>query len=166
METTSQIKTAQQLVELNQSKIQALQEIEKIESKMEDLLNGMTGNAPPKSAPKVPAKKAPKKAAKQTPKVTKPAKEKPSKVGRPKAVAKLKKQGAKKKAQPGQKARGSLKTEILQALAKAGEKGMSVQELAKKVKRPEGNLHVWFSTTGKKIEGITKIEKGQYSYSA
>jgi uncharacterized protein YjcR len=60
--------------------------------------------------------------------------------------------------------RGMLKQEILSNLAQAGEKGMSVRELSTKLGMRSQNIHVWFSSTGKKVPGLQKIGEGRYRY--
>lgn len=58
--------------------------------------------------------------------------------------------------------RGALKTKILAALKAGGDKGLSVQELSKKLGVKNQNIHVWFSSTGKKTPGLQKIGPGRY----
>ncbi|PWU07514.1 MAG: hypothetical protein C5B47_06070 [Verrucomicrobia bacterium] len=60
--------------------------------------------------------------------------------------------------------RGMLKQEILASLTQAGEKGMSVRELSAKLGMRSQNIHVWFSSTGKKVAGLQKIGEGRYRY--
>ncbi len=60
--------------------------------------------------------------------------------------------------------RGMLKQEILLNLTQAGEKGMSVRELSTKLGMRSQNIHVWFSSTGKKVPGLQKIGEGRYRY--
>lgn len=60
--------------------------------------------------------------------------------------------------------RGMLKQEILSNLTQAGEKGMSVRELSTKLGMRSQNIHVWFSSTGKKVPGLQKIGEGRYRY--
>lgn len=60
--------------------------------------------------------------------------------------------------------RGMLKQEILTNLIQAGEEGMSVRELSAKLNTRSQNIHVWFSSTGKKVPGLKKIGEGRYSY--
>lgn len=68
----------------------------------------------------------------------------------------------KRKSLRGTKKRSPLGKEILKALQNAGSKGMSIRELTKIVHSKPANVHVWFSTTGKKISGIKKIRPGVY----
>jgi len=58
--------------------------------------------------------------------------------------------------------RGRVKEAILAELQAAGDTGVSVQEIASKTGIKGANLHVWFSSTGKKL-GIRKIGPGKYA---
>jgi hypothetical protein len=58
--------------------------------------------------------------------------------------------------------RGALKTKIFSALRAAGEAGLKVPVLSKKIGVKSQNVHVWFSSTGKKIPEIKRIGKGQF----
>lgn len=60
--------------------------------------------------------------------------------------------------------RGMLKQEILANLIQAGDEGMSVRELAIKLGIRSQNIHVWFSSTGKKVPDLFKIGEGRYCY--
>jgi hypothetical protein len=62
------------------------------------------------------------------------------------------------------KKRGSLKDLILIALKKAGHQGLAVKELAAALGAKSNRLHVWFSTTGKNVEGLTKVGPGRWTY--
>jgi hypothetical protein len=96
-------------------------------------------------APKVKAKKAPKKAKKvKAPKVAKA----------PKAKA--------PKAAKGR--RGALKSQILKLLANAGAEGASVKDISAQLGVKNQNVHVWFSTTGKKLPEVTKVGEARYAY--
>jgi len=59
-----------------------------------------------------------------------------------------------------------LKEPLLKALSAAGASGITVKELAAKLKVKPGNIFSWFYTTGKKIKGITKVGEARYAYSA
>lgn len=59
-----------------------------------------------------------------------------------------------------------LKEPLLKALYAAGASGITVKELAAKLKVKPGNIFSWFYTTGKKIKGISKIGEAKYAYSA
>jgi hypothetical protein len=57
-----------------------------------------------------------------------------------------------------------LKTPLLKLLTAAGAAGITVKELATKLKVKPGNIFSWFYTTGKKIQGIKKIGEAKYAY--
>jgi hypothetical protein len=59
-----------------------------------------------------------------------------------------------------------LKEPLLKALTSAGSSGITVKELAAKLKVKPGNIFSWFYTTGKKIKGINKIGEAKYAYSS
>lgn len=58
--------------------------------------------------------------------------------------------------------RGALKSRILSALSEAGAKGITVKDLSKDLGVKSQNIHVWFSSTGKKMKEIHKIGPGVY----
>jgi hypothetical protein len=58
-----------------------------------------------------------------------------------------------------------LKEPLLKALAAAGSSGITVKELAAKLKVKPGNIFSWFYTTGKKISGIKKVGEAKYAMS-
>ena len=58
--------------------------------------------------------------------------------------------------------RGALKARILAALKAAGEKGVAVKELSTKLGVKNQNVHVWFSSTGKKLGTIQRVGAGRY----
>ncbi len=58
-----------------------------------------------------------------------------------------------------------LKEPLLKALKAAGSSGITVKELATKLKVKPGNIFSWFYTTGKKIKGITKVGEAKYALS-
>jgi len=59
-----------------------------------------------------------------------------------------------------------LKEPLLKALSAAGTSGVTVKELAAKLKVKPGNIFSWFYTTGKKIKGISKVGEAKYAYSS
>lgn len=59
-----------------------------------------------------------------------------------------------------------LKEPLLKALSAAGSAGVTVKELAAKLKVKPGNIFSWFYTTGKKISGIKKVGEAKYAYSS
>jgi hypothetical protein len=58
-----------------------------------------------------------------------------------------------------------LKDPLLKALKAAGSAGITVKELATKLKVKPGNIFSWFYTTGKKIKGISKVGEAKYALS-
>ncbi len=69
--------------------------------------------------------------------------------------------GPSAKPKPGR--RGQLKQQIVALLSKVGPEGMGVKEISKTLGVKNQNVHVWFSTTGRKVEGITKLEGARYA---
>ncbi len=59
-----------------------------------------------------------------------------------------------------------LKEPLLQALKAAGATGITVKDLAAKLKVKPGNIFSWFYTTGKKIKGINKVGEAKYALTA
>jgi hypothetical protein len=59
-----------------------------------------------------------------------------------------------------------LKEPLLKALTAAGASGLTVKDLAAKLKVKPGNIFSWFYTTGKKIKGISKVGEAKYAYSS
>jgi len=64
---------------------------------------------------------------------------------------------------PGQRP-GALKDSILAALQKAGDEGLAVKDLAAALGVKSQNIHVWFSSTGRKVKGVTKVGAGRWKY--
>jgi hypothetical protein len=58
--------------------------------------------------------------------------------------------------------RGALKAKIIAALRAAGDKGIAVKDLSKKIGVKNQNVHVWFSSTGKKLGVIQRVGTGAY----
>ncbi len=58
-----------------------------------------------------------------------------------------------------------LKEPLLKALKAAGASGITVKDLATKLKVKPGNIFSWFYTTGKKIKGINKVGEAKYALS-
>ena len=67
---------------------------------------------------------------------------------------------------PGRKARRGkrLKAPLLKMLKNAGSEGITVKEIAAKLKVKPNNVFSWFYTTGKKVSGIKKVGEAKYSY--
>jgi hypothetical protein len=71
-----------------------------------------------------------------------------------------------KVAKGGKRKRGKrLKAPMLKALSAAGSSGITVKELAAKLKVKPGNIFSWFYTTGRKISGIKKVGEAKYAMS-
>ncbi len=58
--------------------------------------------------------------------------------------------------------RGALKEQILAVLGAAGDAGARVKDIADKLRINPQNIHVWFSSTGKKIATIKRVDAGHY----
>ena len=58
-----------------------------------------------------------------------------------------------------------MKEPLLKALKAAGSSGITVKDLAAKLKVKPGNIFSWFYTTGKKIKGISKVGEAKYALS-
>jgi hypothetical protein len=73
--------------------------------------------------------------------------------------------GAKPGRKPGRgRKRGKrLKAPLLHALKAAGSAGITVKDLAAKLKVKPGNIFSWFYTTGKKIKEIKKVGEAKYA---
>ncbi len=80
----------------------------------------------------------------------------PRKAGKPEKVAVT----AKKAGKPTRMKRGQMKENIIALLKESGKEGLSVKEIATKLKVNPANVHVWFGSTGKKVTEIKK-EKGR-----
>ena len=61
-------------------------------------------------------------------------------------------------------AKGTLKAAIIELLKGAGSAGLTVKEISAKFKMHPGNLHVWFSSTGRKVKEIKKIAPATYAW--
>ncbi|MFZ0435254.1 MAG: hypothetical protein WAL87_04705 [Chthoniobacterales bacterium] len=125
------------LIKLTQRKEGLLNEIEKIESQLASLITGKPARITGKRRGR-------------------PAKAK--KAGRPAKAAKATKGRSSAKRAP----RGQIKKKILSALKAAGDAGMKVTDLSKKIGVKNANVHVWFSSTGKKLPEIKRVGKGHF----
>lgn len=125
------------LIKLTQRKEGLLREIEKIESQLASLITGKPARTTGKRRGR-------------------PAKAK--KAGRPAKAAKATKGRSSAKRAP----RGQIKKKILSALKAAGDAGMKVTDLSKKIGVKNANVHVWFSSTGKKLPEIKRVGKGHF----
>ena len=122
------------LIKLTERKESLLAEIEKIEGQLASLLTGKSVRTGGKRRGR------------------------PAKKGKPGKVAKASKAGGSAKRSP----RGTLKKKIFSALKTAGEAGMKVTDLSKKIGVKNANVHVWFSSTGKKLPEIKRVGKGHF----
>ena len=125
------------LIKLTQRKEGLLNEIQKIESQLASLITGKPARTTGKRRGR-------------------PAKAK--KAGRPAKAAKATKDRSSAKRAP----RGQIKKKILSALKAAGDAGMKVTDLSKKIGVKNANVHVWFSSTGKKLPEIKRVGKGHF----
>jgi hypothetical protein len=60
--------------------------------------------------------------------------------------------------------RRGLKGRIVRALRGAGDKGVTVKDLAGKLGKSYGNISVWFHTTGKRMKEIKKVAPGKFAW--
>ncbi len=60
--------------------------------------------------------------------------------------------------------RGAMKAAITELLEGAGESGLSVQDIAAKLKAKPGNVHAWFYSTGKTVKEIKKVKPATYAW--
>jgi len=148
-----------ELIRIVEEKQTLLAKIEKIDASMETLIKNNTVVATAVAPAKFPRKITAKPAAKAV-KAAAPAPAETSASAAPVAVS------APKAPAPVRAKRGALKEGILAALAAAGAEGLSVSELSARLGVEPANIHVWFSTTGKKLSEITKVAAGRYALGA
>ena len=93
--------------------------------------------------------------------VSKPA----AKRGRP-AVATAAKEPKAPKAKRGGKrgGRGKLMEKIIGLLKAAGKEGLPVKSISESLKLKPQNVHVWFSSTGRKVKEIKKLSPGTFAW--
>ncbi len=127
-----------ELIQLVDKKQALLAQIEKLDASMAAIATGKIAAAPAAKAPRAAAAAKPAPKAAPTPKAAAPVRAK----------------------------RGALKDGILAALAAAGSEGVAVTDLAAQLGVEPANVHVWFSTTGKKLSEITKVSAGRYALGA
>lgn len=139
-----------ELIKLTEQKSSLQKQIAAIDARLSALGSGKS------STPKAP---------KGTGKRGRPAK---AKTGAPKApkAAKAPKKAKAPKAPKAAGKRGALKNDILKLLSEAGAGGASVKDISSKLGVKNQNVHVWFSTTGKKLPGISKVGEARYAYQA
>lgn len=150
-----------------------LKSFAKLEKKRAELLSNLAKVelAIKKATPKAVA--APAKPVKAVAAPAKPAarRGRPAKVVAPAPAAKVAKiakaPAAKKAAAPVSTGRrGALKDSIIAVLQSVGENGISVKDLSDKLGVKNQNVHVWFSTTGRKLGNIAKVGSGKYGWKA
>lgn len=149
--------TLRELIKLSEQKSALLKQIEAID----DRLNAVgSGKSPaPKSTPATSGKRRgrpPGASAAKTPKA--PKAPKPSKVPKPAKAPKA------PKTPKAAGKRGALKSDILKLLSEAGPGGASVKDISSKLGVKNQNVHVWFSTTGKKHPEISKVGEARYAF--
>ncbi len=148
--------TLRELIKLTEQKSLLLKQIDAIDARINAVGSGKS--SAPKAAPeksgkrrgRPPGAKAPK--APKAPKASKaPKAEKAPKAPKPpKATGK----------------RGALKNDILKLLSEAGPEGASVKDISSQLGVKNQNVHVWFSTTGKKLAEISKVGEARYAFAA
>lgn len=57
-----------------------------------------------------------------------------------------------------------LKDTLLKELQAAGKEGLTIKDLASRIKANTASVSVWFYTTGKKIKAIKKVGTGRFAY--
>ena len=60
--------------------------------------------------------------------------------------------------------RGGLKERIIRAVRAAGDKGVTVRDLAGRLGKSYGNISVWFHTTGNGVKEIKKVAPGKFAW--
>jgi len=152
-----------ELLKLSELKAALHKQVAALDARISALGTGKSVAAPKAAAVKAPGKRRGRppggKAAKapkvKAPKAPKAAKE--PKAPKAPAPAKAAKTGSK---------RGALKGDILKLLAAAGPEGVSVKDISSALGVKNQNVHVWFSTTGKKMPEIGKVGEARYAYKA
>ncbi len=139
-----------ELIKLSEQKSALQKQIDAVDAKLSALASGKPAK---KSAPATGKRRGrpPGDAVAKAPKVKAP---KAAKVKAPKAP----------KAPKGEGRRGALKGQILELLSTAGPEGASVKDISAKLGVKNQNVHVWFSTTGKKLPEIAKVGEARYAF--
>ena len=60
--------------------------------------------------------------------------------------------------------RGSTKAAIIELVKRAGKAGITVKEVAAKLRVPTQRVYVWFFATGKNVKEIKKVGKAKYAW--
>jgi hypothetical protein len=58
--------------------------------------------------------------------------------------------------------KGFMQEQVITLLHAAGEAGASAKELAEKIGKPVTQIHVWFSSAGKKLGQFQKLDSGNW----
>lgn len=134
-----------ELLKLSEQKSSLVKQIEAIDARIAAISTGKATAAPVKRGRPAKAKAS---TAPKTGKRGRPAKSAPKAEKAPKAA---------------RGKRGALKNDILDLLAKAGPEGITVKDISTKLGVKNQNVHVWFSTTGKKMSEIAKVGEARYA---
>lgn len=140
--------TLRELLKLSEKKAALQKELDALDARIAAIGSG----APAAAAP----------AKRRGRKPGRPAKTPGRKPGRPARKAAPVKAAAPKAAKPRGK-RGALKDDILKLLEGAGPEGATVKDISSKLGVKNQNVHVWFSTTGKKLPEIKKVGEARYA---
>lgn len=85
-----------------------------------------------------------------------------AKRGRPAGTAAVKAPKAKRGGKRG--GRGKLMEKIIGLLKAAGKEGLPVKSISESLKLKPQNVHVWFSSTGRKVKEIKKLSPGTFAW--
>lgn len=152
-----------ELLKLSELKSALHKQLTALDARISALGTGKPAAAPKAVAVKTPGKRRGRppgaKAAKapKTPKVKAPKAPKAAKAPKTPKAPKAPKAGSK---------RGALKGDIIKLLSAAGPEGVSVKDISSALGVKNQNVHVWFSTTGKKMPEIGKVGEARYAYKA
>ena len=149
------------LSSLNPAVLRELIKLTELKSGLEKQLEAINAQLTALFTGKAPAKKGGKRRGRPPGKT--PAAPKVKKAGRP-PKAKTEKAPKAPKAPKATGRRGALKEQILDLLAAAGPEGATVKDISSKLGVKNQNVHVWFSTTGKKLPGISKVGEARYAF--
>ncbi len=142
-----------EFLKLSEARESLMQEVAGIDSQIAALSNGKLPRG--RKAAAAPADKAPGKRRGRKP----GSKNAPKTDSNDVAAAPKAKRGRK----PGSGKRGAMKEQITALLGKAGPEGMAVKDISETLGVKNQNVHVWFSTTGKKVDGISKVGEARYA---
>jgi len=155
-----------ELLKLSELKSALYKQVAALDARISALGTGKSVAAPKAVAAKAPGKRRGRPPGVKVAKAPKaPKAPKAAKVKAPKAPKAPKVPAPAKAAKTGSK-RGALKGDILKLLAAAGPEGVSVKDISSALGVKNQNVHVWFSTTGKKMPEIGKVGEARYAYKA